>query len=218
MQEAASTPFPWEHPPVLLRSLVDGLVFTGVLARDVPAFLRRHGHPYTAEHSAQVAAEARRVAQLVGAEPALAEMAGWLHDCSAVFPARERVVVARSLNVPVLAEEEQFSMIVHQKLSKVLAAQIFGVRDTQVLSAVACHTTLKAHATRLDKVVFVADKIAWDQPGIPPYRAELLAALEQSLDQAAYVYLRYVWEQRQTLKVVHPWLREAYRELSQSCV
>ncbi len=142
-------------------------------------------------------------------------MAGWLHDCSAVFPVAERVNVARSLDVLVLPEEEQFPMIIHQKLSKVLALHIFGITDEQVLSAVECHTTLKAHATRLDKVVFVADKIAWDQDGIPPYRAELLAALEQSLDHAAFVYLRYLWEQRNTLRVVHPWMREAYLELAQ---
>jgi HD superfamily phosphohydrolase YqeK len=150
----------------------------------------------------------------VGEDAAQAEMAGWLHDCSAIFPAPERVAITRQWGISVLPEEEQFPMIIHQKLSRVLASEIFGVHDALVLDAVECHTTLRSDATRLDKVLFVADKIAWDQEGIAPYHDELLAALEQSLDHAAFVYLRYLWERRHTLKVLHPWACDAYLQIS----
>lgn len=71
------------------------------------------------------------------------------------------------------------------------------------------NATLKATASPLDKVIFVADKIAWDQEGKPPYLGEILKALEHSLDAAALVYLDYLWEQRETLPVLHPWVVEA---------
>ena len=106
-------------------------------------------------------------------------------------------------------------MIVHQKLSVEIAREIFGVADEKVLSAVGCHTTLKAKASILDKVVFVADKIAWDQEGKPPYLDPMLAALETSLDAGALAYLSYLWEQRDQLKVVHPWMKDAYLELAE---
>jgi HD superfamily phosphohydrolase YqeK len=105
-------------------------------------------------------------------------------------------------------------MIIHQKLSRILASEVFGVDDVLVLDAVECHTTLKANPTRLDKVLFVADKIAWDQDGIAPYYHKLVAALEQSLDHAVLVYLKYLWDRRHTLKVFHPWAREAYIQMS----
>ncbi len=200
------------HP--YLRPLVAGVFLTGDLARDVPAFLAHHGYPKTAAHCAAIASEARRVAAIMGANSTQAAHAGWLHDVSAIFPAAERVVVAQALGVPVLAEEAAFPMIVHQKLSAVLATDVFGVDDPAVVSAVGCHTTLKADATVLDKVVFVADKLAWDQPGIAPYHDELARALHQSLDAATLVYLRYIWERRDALPVLHPWLAEAYRQLS----
>jgi HD superfamily phosphohydrolase YqeK len=66
----------------------------------------------------------------------------------------------------------------------------------------------------LDKVVFVADKLAWDQPGVAPYHAEMSVALGRSLDEAALVYLRYLWQRRASLRVVHPWLRDAYLQMS----
>lgn len=176
----------------------------------MPVFLVHHGFPETAKHCAAVARQARQLALRVGADAAAAERAGWLHDVSVIFPNAERIAIAHTLNVPVLPEEIAFPMIVHQKLSAVLARDLFGERDGAVLSAVACHTTLKVDATTLDTVLFVADKIAWDQPGQPPYLDELLAALDRSLDAAAFVYLRYLWDRRETLGVIHPWFREAY--------
>jgi HD superfamily phosphohydrolase YqeK len=104
-------------------------------------------------------------------------------------------------------------MIVHQKLSVVLARELFGVSDEDVLSAVGCHTTLKAGAGALDKVLFVADKVEWDGAGVSPYRAGMLEALETSLDAAAIYYLHSLWEQRHRLRVVHPWLAAAHAEL-----
>ncbi len=68
----------------------------------------------------------------------------------------------------------------------------FGVTDRAVLPAVACHTTLKAGANCLDKGLYVADKLAWDQPGKPPYFTKMLAGLKRSVDDACRVYLRYL--------------------------
>lgn len=200
------------HP--ILAQLRDGFTSTGDLAHDVAAFLRYHGCPNTATHCGDVAAEARRIARLAGANETQAEHAGWLHDVSAVFPGPERVRIARELGVEVLPEEERYPPIVHQKLSVVLARELFGLADEAVLQAVGCHTTLHAEPTLLDKVLFVADKIAWDQPGVPPYQGDILAALDRSLDDAALCYLAYMWQMREKLKVLHPWLRDAYLAMS----
>jgi predicted HD superfamily hydrolase involved in NAD metabolism len=199
---------------LLLEELRGSVPLTGEVRRDVPAFLIRRGFPQTAAHCAAVAAEAGRLATRVGLDVAAAERAGWFHDVSTVFPNAERIGVARTLGVPVLPEEVAFPMIVHQKLSAALARDVFGERDEAILGAVACHTTLRADAIPLDTVLFVADKIAWDQPGIPPYRDDLLTALEHSLDAAALVYLQYLWDRRETLGVIHPWFRAAYRQRS----
>lgn len=194
----------------MFDKLREGIVLTGDIARDVVALLECHGCPRTALHSAAVAAQARRIATLVGVEPESAVQAGWLHDVSAVIPVEARIAVAEALDIPILPEERALPMILHQKLSVILARDLFDVTDAAVLSAIGCHTTLKAGASALDKVLFVADKLAWDQPGEPPYRASLEAALAQSLDAAVCVYLCYLWERRASLAVIHPWLAAAH--------
>ncbi|WP_199925001.1 hypothetical protein [Paenibacillus sp. IHBB 10380] len=121
--------------------------------------------------------------------------------------------MSRHLQIDILPEEELFPMIIHQKISKVMARNIFGITDVEILDAVGCHTTLRANATLLDHVLFVADKIAWDQSGVPPYIEVLNRHLKKSLTHASFAYINYLWERKETLKVVHPWLKEAYEEL-----
>lgn len=198
-----------------MNTFIQNFTPTGNLRRDVATFLVLHGCADTAGHVAQVAAEAKRLAERFGASLEAAEIAGLLHDISAVIPNEERIAAAHAFGVEVLPEEAAFPMIIHQKLSVVLARDIFGVSQPELLSAIGCHTTLKADASLLDKVVFVADKIKWDQAVEPPYLADLQQALERSLDHAAFCYLDYLWQKRATLRVVHPWLVAAHQQLQE---
>lgn len=204
-----------DNPSLLsqLVQLVGEFAPSGNIGRDVLFFLTRHGCPRTAEHCRRVANESGRIAALVGVDVERAMQAGWLHDVSAVFPATQRTAIARRLGLEILPEEDRYPMIAHQKLSAVLARELFGVADPGVLSAVGCHTTLKAGADALDKVLFVADKVEWDGRGVSPYRDAMLKALDHSLDQAACYYLHTLWEQRGKLPAVHPWLVAAHNEL-----
>lgn len=199
------------HP--ILAKYASHLIVTGDIDRDCHTFFDAHQFMHTYHHCRDVAQEAQRLARLFGANPEQATIAGWLHDSSNVIPVGERIATAHTLGIDVLAEESIFPMIIHQKLSVAVAEQIFGVHDSAILSAIGCHTTLKANASLLDKIVFVADKVAWDQPGNPPYQDAILKALDQSIDHAAYVYLDYLWQMRDKLKVLHPWAKDAYLQL-----
>jgi predicted HD superfamily hydrolase involved in NAD metabolism len=196
-----------------VRTMLSDFEASGNVGHDALAFLTRHNCPRTAEHCRRVAAESRRIALLVGSDAAQAEAAGWLHDISAVFPSADRAEIARRLGLEVLPEEDACPLIVHQKLSAVLARELFGIVEAAVLNAVGCHTTLKRKASVLDKVLFVADKLEWDGVGVSPYRAAMLDALDHSLDQAACYYLHSLFERRESLPVIHPWLVAAHREL-----
>ena len=208
-QEKAVAAMTW------LARLTQSFTPTGHLRRDVATFLTLHHQAHTAGHVAQVAAEAKRLAEHFGANVAEAEVAGLLHDISAVIPNEERIAAAHAFGIEVLPEEAAFPMIIHQKISVVLARELFGVTASAPLSAIGCHTTLKADASLLDKVVFLADKIRWDQAGEPPYLAELHQALERSLDHAVFCYLDYLWQRRTTLRVIHPWLVAAHHQLQE---
>lgn len=189
---------------------------TGDVPADAACFLNAHECNSTVTHSRAVAATAARLALRFGVEREPAVIAGWLHDISAVVPSVERISCARRWGIEVLPEEVPVPMIVHQKLSAWMAEHGFGITDPSILSAIRCHTTLQRDAGVLDKIVFVADKISWDQPGTPPYLAALEEALSVSLDAGVCVYLNYLWQQREHLAVIHPWFAAAHRQLCAS--
>ncbi|PEB58535.1 HAD family hydrolase [Bacillus cereus] len=183
---------------------------TGKIDNDIKDFLLKYNKEFTYKHSIRVANEAKKIAEKFHVDKEKAAIAGYLHDISGIFPNEEWIAVAEEFGVEIEEAERKFPMIIHQKLSRVIAKEIFKVEDEEVLDAICCHTTLRKYPTKMDLVLFVADKIEWDQKGTPPYLIEIKKGLEKSLEKAAFVYISYLWERKDTLKVMHPWLEEAY--------
>lgn len=196
----------------LLSSLIHEFSFSGSIPKDAAAFLIQHGYPKTAVHCEQVAVTAAQLARQFDVDPFGASLAGWMHDISAVFPNSQRLEAAQALGLEILPEEASVPLLLHQKISVVLARELFRVEDQAVLSAIGCHTTLRPQPTPMDLVLFVADKIAWDQKGAPPYGAQMTAALTRSLEEAAWAYQDYLWHSGK-LQVIHPWMWASYQEL-----
>lgn len=188
---------------------------TGKIENDIKAFLLKYNKELTYKHSIRVANEARKIAIKYHENGGKAAIAGYLHDISAIFPNEDRVAVAEQFGIEILQEEREFPMIIHQKLSRIIAKEIFRVEDEEILNAINCHTTLRKYATKMDLVLFVADKIEWDQNGTPQYLIEVKKGLEKSLEHAAFAYISYLWDRKDTLKVIHPWLEEAYWQLKE---
>ena len=196
------------HP--LIERLTNNASLSGDLARDVDALLMRHGRNITREHVPRVSRLACELAKRFGLDPNKAETAALLHDVGGIIDRSDMVKAAESLGVALFPEEREVPMIVHQKLSVVLAREVFSVTNEAVLSAIRYHTTLHAAPTPLEELIFVADKLEWNQKGEPPYRAELLSALEGGVTAAARWMIELMWETRDELLVIHPWFKEAY--------
>lgn len=92
--------------------------------------------------------------------------------------------------------EEKYHFLLHQRISRILAAEEFGIEEQDILDAIECHTTLKKNANMYDKVIFIADKISWDQKGLPPYYDELKSKVAESLEDACYFYIKYQFTTR----------------------
>lgn len=198
----------------LLLPLTRQLTLTGDVAADARSFLARHGFPRMIGHSQSVAEEACRLARRFHLDEEEAVQAAWLHDISAVFPNASRLETARRLGLEVLPEEAQFPLLLHQKISTVMAEEIFQAASPAVLSAIGCHTTLKANASPLDKLIFIADKLQWDQSGTPPYLDGMRAEAQRSLERAALVYIEYLVAHRSELiGPLPPWLLAARQQL-----
>ena len=117
--------------------------------------------------------------------------------------------------MPIDPAEEKYHFLLHQRISRIIAEEQFGIRDEDILSAVECHTTLKQNAGPYDQLVFIADKISWDQEGVPPYYEELKKMAAESLEEACFFYIRYQFENK-LLLMPHRWISEAYEDLKKN--
>lgn len=182
-----------------------------VLKNEIKQYLVSKNCEKTYYHCMEVGEYAYQLGEKYLTSPEKLSIAGYLHDISAVYPNNQRISVAQKYGIELNETEMAFPMIIHQKISKSIAKMDFGIEDNEILSAIECHTTLKKNYSDIDLVLFVADKIKWDQEGKPPYLDGLLQALNCSLENAAYFYIDYIL--KHDIKVVHPWLWDAYNQL-----
>lgn len=187
---------------------------TNQLKQEIETFLLEKECYATYNHCITVGDYAEEIGHefLNEAEREQVRIAGYLHDISAIYPNNERIFVAEDMKIELFKEERQFPMIIHQKISRIMAQREFGIQDEKILSAISCHTTLKKKFSKVDLVLFVADKIRWDQEGQPPYLKEITQALNYSFEAAAFSYIDYIL--KNNIKVIHPWLLEAYEFLN----
>ena len=183
-----------------------------VLKNEIKQYLVSKNCEKTYYHCMEVGEYAYQLGEKYLTSPEKVCIAGYLHDISAVYPNNQRISVAQKYGIELNETEMAFPMIIHQKISKSIAKMDFGIEDNEILSAIECHTTLKKNYSDIDLVLFVADKIKWDQEGKPPYLDGLLQALNCSLENAAYFYIDYIL--KHDIKVVHPWLWDAYNQLN----
>lgn len=194
-----------------LSNAFEGFSFSGDITSDALGLLHHHGRQDVAKHVLAVAKTAQRLATIYDVDSEAAYRAGLLHDISLIFATSQMLHTALELGLEPVTAEKRAPYLLHGKLSAAMAEIVFGVKNDSLVHAVSCHTTLCARATTLDKVVFLADKISWDQEH-SPFKPELEAALEKSLDEAVGVFLTWTWQQKEKLDAIHPWLIDAWKD------
>ncbi len=192
------------------------LIFTGDVWRDIRDFMSPR-RPDTWRHVQAVAEVAGRLAARFAVLPEEARFAGLCHDLAAVVPKDKLIAVAAAWDVPLTAADRQIPQVLHGPIAAAVVSARWPGANQQVLDAIRYHTTLRAGAGTLEKVVFVADKIAYD-PTTP--RTDYMMAVEQavqtSLDAAAFAYLDFVVKHQAELGwKLHPNLLAAHGELAQ---
>lgn len=202
----------------ILHDFIDGFMFTDNIRIDSNRLLKYHNQEEVAEHSLKVASEAVKIADRFGINTEEAELAGFLHDISKIIHEADMVRVAYELNIDVLEAEKSYPDLLHTKLSSVMAREIFNVENSTILSAIECHSTLKTKPGKLDLVLFIADKISWEIKDNQPFIYELFKGLDSSLEHGAFAYVNYLYSNRDKLRVVHPWLIDAYNYLRAICL
>jgi len=186
--------------------------YTGVIKVDVQSLLCSNNKAKTYDHVKAVAEMNMKIAEQYGLDKDICEICGYLHDISAVVSHADMMNYAKENGWYIDEAEQKFPMLLHQRISRVIAQEDFGVTDERILSAVEHHTTLKANPSTYDMAVFIADKLAWDGEGEAPFYTVVKDALNHSLEAACLAYHNYIVEQKIILHP-HKWFEESVKWL-----
>ncbi|MCL6450642.1 MAG: bis(5'-nucleosyl)-tetraphosphatase (symmetrical) YqeK [Acetobacteraceae bacterium] len=163
-------------------------------------------------HSLGTMRLARELALSYGADPEEAAVAGLVHDLARPLPAPRLLKAAADFGILIGQVERALPVLLHAPVGAELARRHLGVSSPAVLRAVSLHATLGPDPSRLDQVVYIADKAEPSRsfPGVEELRALLRASLERAVLRALEMTLFCLLERRSP---IHPATLEGWNWL-----
>lgn len=189
-------------------SYVNTTEITGDVVMDIKNFLLDNDKSKTLKHVIDVANTNSKIAEKYGLDKNLCILCGYLHDISAVIKPQDMLNYMVENNLFIDESERKYPFILHQRISRLIAKNFFNISDEVILSAIECHTTLKANPSQYDMALFIADKLSWDQEGIPPFYDIVIKNLSVSLEKACLSYINYIIDNSMILHP-HSWIIES---------
>ncbi len=110
-------------------------------------------------HSVGTAQYGSKLARQYGVDPDRAYLAGILHDVAREFSAGYLLRKAREEGIILRKEDKACPLLLHGKAAALMAEKEIGIKDKGVLDAIAFHVTGRSQWTRLEQIVYLADKV-----------------------------------------------------------
>ena len=165
------------------------------------------------EHTLSVSYTCVCLAMRYGYPLEKAEIAGLLHDCAKCYPEDSYVSRCSKHGIPLTDEEKAAPAVLHAKLGAWMAKERYGIKDEEILSAIACHTTGKPGMGLLDKILYIADYIEVRRDkadNLPAMRRLAFEDIDEALFQIVEGTLTYLNKRGMT---IDPMTERTYRYL-----
>lgn len=163
-------------------------------------------------HTMQVADYAKKLSVVHDVDAEKAYLAGLLHDCTKCYPTEWHLHYAAENSIELKEEDLACPQVLHQITGAVFAEKELGASDSEILSAISCHTTGKAMMTPLEMLLFFADSCepSRNYPGVEALRTVGEADLKQGTLMLIEHLMAHLNEKNAFL---HPKTKEAKESL-----
>ena len=161
-----------------------GLYLCAYSQEEIREMLKGVLKPGRYRHTLGVADTARRLAPQMGLDPMRAYLTGLLHDCAKSMKPDEMEARLRASSLDVDEAEYQAPQVLHAPMGALLAREVYGVEDEEILSAIRKHTLGGPRMTALETLIYLADFIEPGREEFPGLK-ETRALAEQNVYAAA---------------------------------
>ena len=141
---------------------------------------------YRFHHSLCVADEAKRLAELYGANENKAYLAGLLHDITKNYSDEEHLKILGEFDIILSAIEKNAAKLWHAISGEAYLRGKYGIKDPDILNSVRYHTTARVDMSLLEKIIYVADFTSRDRdyPDVNKMRELSNVSLEVAMEYA----------------------------------
>ncbi|WP_019509079.1 bis(5'-nucleosyl)-tetraphosphatase (symmetrical) YqeK [Pleurocapsa sp. PCC 7319] len=133
-----------------------------------------------------------------------AAQAGLMHDLAKFFSPRKLLKIAKAAKLPLDEICINHPHLIHAEVGAVVAQQEFGVKDPEILTAIANHTLGSPQMNKLSCVVFIADALEpnrGDNTELEAMRNVAQKNLYKCVQQTSDYSLKYLVSNQ---KIIHP--------------
>lgn len=134
------------------------MTYTNTSEENIKNWLKKNLNEKRFLHSVGTANCAKELAQRYGLNTEKAYIAGLLHDAAKCLPVEQLIQMVKQIPYA-LGEEINNPKTLHAPASAYVAENEFGVKDSEILSAIRWHTLGKTNMTPFEKIIFLADKV-----------------------------------------------------------
>lgn len=110
-------------------------------------------------HSVGVSETAGMLAEKMGEDKEKAILAGLLHDVAKCIPNDKLIEYVKENNLPISQEDLLSIKALHSPVGAYIAKNEFGINDQDIFNSIKNHTIGSINMSKLEKIVFLADKI-----------------------------------------------------------
>lgn len=135
------------------------------------------------KHSLSVRDTAEKLATIYGADIEKAKIAGLVHDCAKNMSNEDLIKIAKDNGVIIDEVFYNSPQLMHGLVGSIIAKQLMGIEDKEILDAIKYHTTGKKNMTLLEKVIYIADYIEPTRkfPGVCSLRQQAYTNLDKAV-------------------------------------
>jgi predicted HD superfamily hydrolase involved in NAD metabolism len=178
--------------------------FSGALRQQVLEWLAKNVPESRIQHILGVEEMAIALAKTHHQDPQKAAQAGLMHDLAKYFKPKQLLKIARKEKILLDPIDELNPHLLHADIGAVVARDEFGIKDEEVLSAIANHTLGRPNMSALSCTVFLADALEPGRGDTP--ELNLLRQISyENLNQSVWMTCDYSLQQLITARrLIHP--------------
>jgi len=185
----------------------------------IKEYLKTHLSPERFSHTLATLKLAQALAKKHKTNLTNTSIASLLHDAGKQFDkaAMKAYAISHKVSVPNLKQTiKNNPALLHSFISAHIAKNVFGIKNTSVLNAIAFHTLGDPNMDTLAKIIYLADAASPDRSykGVNAIRQTALINLDSALVMAQSIKIAHVLEKKAWL---HPKALESWNAFVLTC-